>query len=69
MTEQVQVGKNITRWTFTNGSHVVYAMKDIESIWYTWVKYVNKGDTATTTCGKAKTEKGMRRQIVKALTA
>jgi hypothetical protein len=51
----------------TNGSRKVVAFRnDANSKWEARL-YVNKGETATLTCGKFKTEKGMRTWAAKKL--
>ena len=63
MITEIYPGENITRYKFTKGRRVVGACKDVESPYYTWRLYVDKGNVTTFTNGQAKTEKGMLKQV------
>lgn len=49
----------------TNGSRKVIAFRNDESSQWNARLYVNHGETATLTCGKFKTEKGLRQWATK----
>lgn len=51
----------------TSGSRKVIAFRNDEGSQWEARLYVNKGETATLTCGKFKTEKGLRTWAAKKL--
>lgn len=51
----------------TNGSRKVIAFRNDEASKWDARLYVNRGETATLTCGKFKTEKGLRKWANKVL--